>query len=110
MEGLDGIERRLSTMRSLRNDPPKTFGGEAVVSVADYLAGTVLSLADGKISETGLPKSDVLTFTLASGARVVVRPSGTEPKIKIYLLVSGKDAASAALAMDAVMQDAKALI
>ena len=110
MEGLDGIERRLRTMETLRKNPPRSLGGEAVVSVADFLSGRVLSLCDGSESETGLPKSDVLTFRLASGARVVVRPSGTEPKVKIYLLVSGADRASAEAAMAAVREDAKALI
>ena len=110
MEGLDGIERRLRTMENLRKNPPKSFGGERVASVADFSTGRVLSLLDGSESETGLPKSDVLSFRLTSGARIVVRPSGTEPKIKIYLLVSGSDAASAKAAMEAVMLDAKALI
>lgn len=92
MEGLDGIERRANTMKSLRENSPKEFCGTAVVSVGDYLAETITSLVDGKIESTGLPKSDVLYFALANGDVAVVRPSGTEPKIKIYYLASASSA------------------
>ena len=62
-------------MSGLRENPPKDFGGDAVVKVVDYK----------KPEETGLPAANVLIYTLASGCTVVVRPSGTEPKIKVYL-------------------------
>ncbi len=110
MEGLDGIERRRETMRRLRSEPPRLIGSDAVISVSDYLSGKVVSLLDGGEGETGLPKSDVLAFRLASGARVIVRPSGTEPKIKVYLLVSGPDAASASAAVEAIKEGARALV
>ncbi|MBQ9429108.1 MAG: phospho-sugar mutase [Clostridia bacterium] len=90
MEGLDGIERRTRTMQVLRDCPPKEIAGEAVVSIGDYLADTVTDLATGKIQPTGLPKSDVLYYKLAGGDVAVVRPSGTEPKIKVYYLISAK--------------------
>ncbi|MBQ4557068.1 MAG: phospho-sugar mutase [Clostridia bacterium] len=87
MEGLDGIERRTNTMKNLRENAPKAICGNAVSFVGDYLAETI-TYADGKVEGTGLPKSDVLYYGLENGDVAVVRPSGTEPKIKIYYLAS----------------------
>ena len=89
MEGLDGIERRTNTMKSLRENAPVEICGNAVAFVGDYLAETI-TYTDGKVEPTGLPKSDVLYYGLANGDVAVVRPSGTEPKIKIYYLASGE--------------------
>ena len=88
MEGLDGIERRMNTMKNLRENAPTAICGSAVNFVGDYLAETI-TYTDGKVEPTGLPKSDVLYYGLANGDVAVVRPSGTEPKIKIYYLASG---------------------
>ena len=96
MEGLDGIERRARTMQSLREHTPKEICGTPVAFVGDYLAEKITYLADGKTEPTGLPKSDVLYFGLANGDVAVVRPSGTEPKIKIYYLASAENAAALA--------------
>lgn len=90
MEGLDGIERRKRVMQSLRNTPPVSLGGINVFSVGDYKAGTVTELVSGKVASTGQPSSDVLYYTLDNGDKVIVRPSGTEPKIKIYILAHGE--------------------
>lgn len=90
MPGLDGNEKTAALMASLRNDSPKALGGTAVVSVADYKSGRITS-ADGSVSDTGLPTSDVLYFRLADGSSVVIRPSGTEPKVKVYYMVSGRE-------------------
>ncbi len=92
MEGLDGIEKRKRIMQSLRCEPPKVIGGTAVATVGDYMNGTVTSLADGKVSPTGQPTSDVLYYTLENEDKIIVRPSGTEPKIKIYILAHGDSA------------------
>ena len=73
--GLSGMDKMVGIMSGLRENPPKDFGGDAVVKVVDYK----------KPEETGLPAANVLIYTLASGCTVVVRPSGTEPKIKVYL-------------------------
>ena len=91
MEGLDGIEKRKRIMQSLRNEPPKSIGGVNVLTVGDYKDGTVRSLADGSVSSTGQPASDVLYYTLENEDKIIVRPSGTEPKIKIYILAHGDD-------------------
>ena len=91
MEGLDGIEKRKRVMSSLRNSPPDKIGDARVTSIGDYKDGIVTSLVDGSVSPTNQPSSDVLYYILENGDKVIVRPSGTEPKIKIYLLVHGKD-------------------
>ncbi len=93
MEGLDGIERRRRIMEALRASAPKSFGGNAVISVADYKSGEVKDLVTNDVTTTGQPSSDVLIYKLSSGDKIIVRPSGTEPKIKIYVLASGNDKA-----------------
>ncbi len=91
MEGLDGIERRRRVMERLREAPPALIGGSAVVKIGDYAKGSVTDLLTGAITPTGLISSDVLYYTLESGNKVIIRPSGTEPKIKIYFLFHGED-------------------
>lgn len=88
MPGLDGLEKMAKLMARLRSDPPKEFGGEAVGAVCDYLPGT-RRYADGREETLDLKKSNVLAFELADGCRVIIRPSGTEPKIKVYVLAKG---------------------
>ena len=83
--GLSGMDKMAGMMASLRENPPKDIAGIAVAKVTDYL----------KPEETGLPKSNVLTYTLENGEVVVVRPSGTEPKIKAYYTTKGADLAEA---------------
>ena len=77
-------------MDSLRVRVPADIGGVAVESVADYLRSEKTMLATGAKTKIYLPKSNVLSYTMADGANVVVRPSGTEPKIKVYVAASGK--------------------
>jgi len=90
MEGLDGIARRQRVMDNLRCNPPAEIGGVKVVAIGDYIAQTTTKLADGSTEPTGLPKSDVLRYELENGDIAVIRPSGTEPKIKMYFLASAK--------------------
>lgn len=92
MEGLDGIARRTATMQALRQTPPLEIGGFAVAFIGDYQAETITYLSDSRSEPTGLPKSDVLYYGLENGDVVVIRPSGTEPKIKIYYLAGAADA------------------
>lgn len=91
MEGLDGAARMAAMMDALRNDPPAVFGNVPVELFGDYKTETFTELATGKKTPTGLPKSNVLYFKLTNGDVIVVRPSGTEPKIKFYFLLLGKD-------------------
>ena len=91
MEGLDGDARMTAMMDALRNDPPALFGDVPVELFGDYKTETFTELATGKKIPTGLPKSNVLYFKLTNGDVIVVRPSGTEPKIQFYFLLLGKD-------------------
>ncbi len=91
MEGLDGIAKRRNIMSNLRNNPPDSIGGYKVAKIGDYKTGTVLDVATGDTEPTGQPTSDVLYYTLDSDDKIIIRPSGTEPKIKIYILLHGKD-------------------
>ena len=83
LPGKDGLARMKEIMSGLRAKPPKEIGGLAVAAIRDYLKGTRES--NGKTEPTGLPESDVLYFELEGGNWVCVRPSGTEPKIKLYV-------------------------
>ena len=107
MEGLDGIEKRRRVMQSLRDNPPKTLGGVAVAKSGDFKTGVVTTLATGETESTGQPSSDVLYYTLENEDKIIVRPSGTEPKIKIYVLAHGVDAESTDAKVDAYEKDAK---
>lgn len=107
MEGLDGIERRKRVMSTLRENPPKTIGGHKVARVGDFAARTYTDLATGEKTDSGLPASDVLVYILDDGDKVIVRPSGTEPKIKIYFLTRAENAAAAEPKLKAYMEDAQ---
>ena len=107
MEGLDGIEKRRKVMQSLRDNPPKTLGGVAVAKSGDFKTGVVTTLATGDTESTGQPSSDVLYYTLENEDKIIVRPSGTEPKIKIYVLAHGVDAESTDAKVSAYEKDAK---
>lgn len=88
-EGADGMDRMNALLDSLRHDTAEHFGGMTISSVTDYSS-----------DQTGLPKSNVISCTLSNGARIVVRPSGTEPKLKMYLEASGHDRQSVRRLLD----------
>ena len=101
MRGLDGMKHMKEVMHGLRSDPPADFAGERIVRTSDYLTQTVTVFPSGETSSTGLPESDVLSWTTEQGDVVVVRPSGTEPKLKVYYMVHGKDNGEAAARLEA---------
>ena len=92
MPGLDGLEKMANLMKSLRQNPPAAISGVAVARRKDYTDGSVVDCATGAVSEMELKGSNVLRYELADGTTILVRPSGTEPKIKVYILTIGKDA------------------
>ncbi len=110
MEGLDGIEKRRRLMQSLRSTPPASLGGYAVRRIGDYLSGCFTDLSTGEREATQLPSSDVLYFVLENEDKIIVRPSGTEPKVKIYFLCRGKDRASLQEKIASYKKDALALV
>ena len=107
MEGLDGIENRKKVMQGLRDNPPAVIGGVKVKSAGDYKTGEVRDLENGEISTTGQPSSDVLYYTLVNEDKIIVRPSGTEPKIKIYVLAHDEDKAALDSKLQAYEKDSR---
>ncbi|HIT31240.1 MAG TPA: phospho-sugar mutase [Candidatus Enterenecus stercoripullorum] len=93
MPGLDGLKKMAALMAGLRENPPKEIGGAQVKQWKDYKDGSVVDVATGEKSAMGLSGSNVLRYELADGTSVIVRPSGTEPKVKVYILAQGKDQA-----------------
>ena len=93
MPGLDGLEKMAALMQSLRAQPPVEIGGVTVAQYKDYSDGTAHDAATGAVTPMPLSGSNVLRFELTDGSHIVVRPSGTEPKIKVYILTKGADAA-----------------
>ncbi|MDO5150784.1 MAG: phospho-sugar mutase [Oscillospiraceae bacterium] len=89
-EGITGMERMNEIMTSLRSNPPKSVGGLELLEFSDYMASTTKNMKDGSTSEILLPKSDVLAFSLEKNATIIIRPSGTEPKIKVYYTTTGE--------------------
>ena len=93
--GLSGMDKMAGIMASLREKPPVEIGGYKVTKITDYQ----------NTAQTGLPAANVLVYNLEGGATVIVRPSGTEPKIKTYFTTLGKDLAEAE-AQEKVLADA----
>ena len=91
IEGALPMQEMSAKMAALRASPFKTICGTDVVRIRDYAAGTVRDIKTGAVTSTGLPKSDMLFFELSDGSNVIIRPSGTEPKIKIYIQANGAD-------------------
>ena len=98
--GLSGMDKMAGIMESLRKNPPTEFAGRKVVKATDF----------AKPEETGLPKANVLIYALEDGASVIVRPSGTEPKIKTYFTTLGKDLAEAKKEKDELAEACKPIL
>ena len=96
MPGLDGLKKMADLMANLRANPPKEIGGETVKTWKDYKDGSVVDAATGEKSAMELSGSNVLRYELADGTSVIVRPSGTEPKVKVYILAQGASQADCA--------------
>ena len=96
MPGLDGLKDMANLMKNLRENPPKEISGTKVAAYKDYKAGTVTDAETGAQTTMELSGSSVFRFELADGTSIIARPSGTEPKIKVYILTKGADAAEAA--------------
>ena len=92
--GVDPMAEMNARMDELRTNLFAVIASSAVTKVRDYLSGTVIDANTGDTSDTGLPKTDMLYFELEDGTNVIVRPSGTEPKIKVYILAKGSDESS----------------
>ena len=89
MPGLDGLKKMADLMANLRQNPPTEIAGVAVKQQKDYQDGSVVNVADGAKSTMELSGSNVLRYEMADGTSLIVRPSGTEPKVKVYILANG---------------------
>ncbi|MDE7361733.1 MAG: phospho-sugar mutase [Oscillospiraceae bacterium] len=103
-EGASGMERMKEIMANLRANAPKAIGGLNVLAVTDYTT-SVKTMSDGSTSAVTLPKSDVITYNLEDDASVIIRPSGTEPKIKVYYTTKGADKPAAVALQEKLSSD-----
>ncbi len=94
-DGLDAQEKQAKLMEAFRNNPPKKFGNSTAVRVGDLNARKFTNLITGDIELSTFPKADVLMFYMDNDDTIVVRPSGTEPKVKLYYLITAEDKNSA---------------
>lgn len=108
--GAEGMDKMKNIMSSLRANPPKEIAGLEVTKVSDYLTGTATDTATGAQEKITLPKSNVLAFSLPDGNSAIIRPSGTEPKIKVYVTAVGKDREDAQRLTDEISKCMKGFI
>ena len=95
MEGVDGPQKMAQFLDGFRTSIPAELGGVSVATFGDYNAETFVDVASGTKTPTGLPKTNMLIFKLENGDVVIIRPSGTEPKVKVYFLVIANDSTEA---------------
>lgn len=95
LKGIEGVEKIKHILTTLRETPPSEINGVKVIQLRDYEEGIIKDLTTGKTSPTGLPKSDVLYFNLEDESWLCIRPSGTEPKVKLYFGAKGNSSEEA---------------
>lgn len=105
LKGIEGMEKIKTIMENYRQNPPKTAGEYKVLKVRDYKADTVTDLETGEVTPTYLPKSDVLYFEMDKDAWCAIRPSGTEPKLKLYFGVKGESLEDANVKLKSLTED-----
>ncbi len=110
MEGIEGIEKIKGIMEDVRSNPPKTVGGKKVVAIRDYSKSLRTVCDTGETEEIFLPKSNVIYLELEDKNNFIIRPSGTEPKIKLYCLLCGKTPEDAKSIGELVKEDIKKIV
>ncbi len=110
MEGIEGLAKISSIMESVRKNPPTTVAGKKVLAVRDYKTSVRTDLATGETEKILLPTSNVIYLELEDGNNFVIRPSGTEPKIKLYCLLRGETPEEAEALCELVKQDIAELV
>lgn len=109
-EGAEGMKAMNAIMDKLRNQPPKALAGLKVENVSDYLMSVSLDIETGETHTIELPKSNVLQFKLPGGSGAIIRPSGTEPKIKIYVTACAADKNAALDLNDRISAEMKQIL
>lgn len=110
MEGIEGLDKIKSIMDNIRKNPPTIFGGKNVLAVRDYKTSVRTDVKTGETEKITLPESNVIYLELEDGNNFIIRPSGTEPKIKLYCLLCGKDAAETEALAVKVREDINKII
>lgn len=110
MEGIEGIEKIKAIMEEIRKNPPKTVAGKKVIAVRDYLTSVRTNTENGSTEKILLPKSNVIYLELEDDNNFVIRPSGTEPKIKLYCLLKGHTEEESHILSENVKEDIKTII
>ncbi len=109
-EGASGMKKMADIMASTRQTPPTEIAGLPVVKISDYLQSLTTDTVTGETKAIDQPKSNVLSYALPDGCRAVVRPSGTEPKIKVYITARGENPALADELADKIGEGMKKLL
>ncbi|MGN0464063.1 MAG: phospho-sugar mutase [Acutalibacteraceae bacterium] len=106
-EGATGMQKMKDMMEDLRANAPRTIAGLPVEEISDYMSSKTVVVSDGTEKEINLPKSNVLAYKLPGGSGVIVRPSGTEPKIKVYITAASDTRENALALSDRIGADMK---
>ena len=109
-EGASGMQKMAEIMESLRENAPESFDGKKVVKIADYKTSKIFDTLSIEESVISLPKSNVLSYSLEDNSKVIVRPSGTEPKIKIYITACGDTRKESEEKTSLMSEDAKKIL
>lgn len=110
LPGIDGLKVMADIMARIRRNPPSRIGGVKVIRVKDFIAGTDTDLTTGSVEKMDYPTSDVLYFAMEGGHFVCVRPSGTEPKIKLYVNVNDRNEQTARELLERMTLEARGLL
>ena len=109
-ELVDAMEKAAALMQNLRANTPDSLAGFPVDQVLDYQAGTVRTASDGAVKPLGLPSSNVMELSLSGAGRVIVRPSGTEPKVKFYFTAVAPERESAEARLGELAEEMKQFV
>ena len=110
LKGIEGSKQIAEIMNKLRSNPPEMIGNAPVIGFRDYQENKKINRLTGEVTETGLPKSNVLYFELPEDCWCCARPSGTEPKMKFYMGVTGSSLEDAQQKLDSLTEAVKELI
>ena len=110
LKGVDAMEKAAALMQNLRANTPDSLAGFPVDQVLDYQAGTVRTASDGAVKPLGLPSSNVMELSLSGAGRVIVRPSGTEPKVKFYFTAVAPERESAEARLGELAEEMKQFV
>ena len=110
MPGVSGLQRMKELMAELREKPLTQVGSDKVEYTRDYLPGTRTCMDCGKVEEMELKGQNVMYYELEGGTTFIIRPSGTEPKVKVYIMAKGDSKADAAAKVDALAAAAKEIV